>query len=61
MKMKFIAVAIATIGLANAQSQTGIVSWLKFDIASVKQNKSDARPVTNFPPGPEDAYTASGG
>jgi uncharacterized protein (TIGR03435 family) len=34
---------------------------LKFEVVSVRQNKSDATPVTNFPPGPEDAYTSSGG
>lgn len=52
---------MATIGFANAQSQTSTAPKMKFDVASVKQNKSDARPVTNFPPGPEDAYTPSGG
>jgi len=33
----------------------------KFDVVSVRQNKSDARPVTNFPPGPEDDSVPSGG
>jgi uncharacterized protein (TIGR03435 family) len=61
MKMKFIAVAIATIGSANAQSQNSTAPKMEFDVASVKQNKSDARPVTNFPLGPEDAHTPSGG
>jgi uncharacterized protein (TIGR03435 family) len=61
MKMKFIAAAIATIGFANAQSQTITAPKLEFDVASIKQNKSDARPVTNFPLGPEDAYTPNGG
>jgi uncharacterized protein (TIGR03435 family) len=59
--VKFIAVAIATIGFAIAQSQTSTAPRMEFDVASVKQNKSDAGPVTNFPPGPEDAYTANGG
>jgi uncharacterized protein (TIGR03435 family) len=61
MKMQLIAVAIATIGFANAQSQTGTAPKLRFDVVSVKQNISDAKPVTNFPVGPEDAYTPSGG
>ena len=59
--MKLIALAIATIGFANAQSQTGAAPKMAFDVASIRQNKSDARPVTNFPPGPEDAYAPSGG
>jgi len=59
--MKSIAVAIATIGFANAQSQTSTAPKMKFDVASVKQNKSDARSITNFPPGPEDAYAPDGG
>ena len=59
--MKSIAVAIATIGFANAQSQTSTAPKMKFDVASVKQNKSDARSITNFPPGPEDAYAHDGG
>jgi uncharacterized protein (TIGR03435 family) len=29
---------------------------LKFEVVSVRQNKSDASPVTNFPPGSEDAH-----
>jgi hypothetical protein len=61
MKMKFVAVAIATIGFANAQPQASTAPRLEFDVASVKQNKSDAGPVTNFPPGPEDAHTPDGG
>ena len=60
MKMKFLAVATATIGFANAQSQTSTAPRMEFDVASVKQNKSDGGPVTNFPPGPEDAYTPGG-
>jgi uncharacterized protein (TIGR03435 family) len=59
--MKSIAVAMATIGFANAQSQTSTAPKMKFDVASVKQNKSDARSITNFPPGPEDAYAPDGG
>jgi uncharacterized protein (TIGR03435 family) len=59
--MKLIAVAIATIGFANAQSQTGAAPKMAFEVASIRQNKSDARSVTNFPPGPEDAYAPSGG
>jgi uncharacterized protein (TIGR03435 family) len=59
--MKFIAVAIATIGFANAQSQTSTAPKMEFDVASIKQNKSDARSITNFPPGPEDAYAPDGG
>ena len=59
--MKFIALAIAAIGFVNAQSQTTSAPRKEFDVASVKQNKSDARPVMNFPPGPEDAYTPGGG
>jgi uncharacterized protein (TIGR03435 family) len=60
MKVKFLAVAVATIGLANAQSQTSTAPRMEFDVASVKQNKSDATPVTNFPLGPEDAQTPDG-
>jgi uncharacterized protein (TIGR03435 family) len=52
---------MATIGFANAQSQTSTAPKMKFDVASVKQNKSDARSITNFPPGPEDAYAPDGG
>jgi uncharacterized protein (TIGR03435 family) len=59
--MKFIAVAIATIGFANAQSQTSTAPKMEFDVASIKQNKSDARSITNFPPGAEDAYAPDGG
>ena len=61
MKVKFAAIATAVIGFANAQSQTSTRPRLEFDVASVKQNKSDAPPVTNFPVGPEDAYTPDGG
>ncbi len=61
MKLKFIAVATAIVSLANAQSQTSIASRPEFDVASVKQNKSSAAPVVNFPVGPEDAYTPNGG
>jgi bla regulator protein blaR1 len=59
--MKFIALVIATIGFANALSQPSTASKMEFDVASIKQNKSDAKPVTNFPTGPEDARTPSGG
>ncbi len=59
--MKVIVVAIATLGFANAQSQTSPAPKLQFDVTSVKQNQSDAKPVTNFPVGPEDAATPSGG
>jgi uncharacterized protein (TIGR03435 family) len=58
--MKVIAVAIATLGFAHAQSQTTTAPPLGFDVASVKQNQSDAKPVTNFPVGPEDASNPSG-
>lgn len=63
--MKLIAIAMAMIGFANAQSQTGAAPRIGFDVASVRQNKSDAMPVSNFPPGPEDTsvgglFSASG-
>src|SRR6202012_5119388 len=45
----------------NAQSQAGAAPKMEFDVASVKQNKSDARPVMSFPAGPEDAAIPSGG
>jgi uncharacterized protein (TIGR03435 family) len=61
MTMKLIAVAIAAVGFANAQSQTSAAPEIEFDVASIKQNKSDARPVTNFPLGPEDSDAPSGG
>lgn len=61
MKMRFVAVSIAAIGFANAQSQTVTASKLEFDVASIKQNKSDAKPVMNFPPGSEDAGAPGGG
>lgn len=34
---------------------------LEFDVASVKQNKSDARPSSNFPLGPGSMYSNTGG
>ena len=61
MRLKFIAVIITAISSVNALSQTSTAPRLEFDVASVKQNKSDAAPVMNFPVGPEDAYTPSGG
>ena len=33
----------------------------EFDVASVKPNKSDDPPSSNFPMGPGDVYTANGG
>jgi uncharacterized protein (TIGR03435 family) len=33
----------------------------RFDVASVKANKSTANPISNFPIGPGDAYTPNGG
>jgi hypothetical protein len=60
MTSKFIAAALAFFGFANAQSQTP-APRMEFDVASVKQNKSDAKPVINFPAGPEDAAIPSGG
>jgi hypothetical protein len=65
-KMKFAAVVIAGIGLANAQSQATAppkqattALTMEFEAASVRPDKPDARPVTNFPSGPEN--TPSGG
>lgn len=55
MKLKLVAVALVTIGFANAQSQVSTAPKMEFEVASIKQNKSDAGPVTNFPLGHEDA------
>lgn len=34
---------------------------MEFDVASVKQNRSDAQPDSNFPLGPGDVYVPNGG
>ena len=44
------------VGSAAAQSAA-----LSFDVASVKANKSDAQPNSNFPLGPGDVYSPNGG
>ena len=61
MKTTRIAVALATLGFVNAQSQPAPAPKMEFDVASVKQNKSDAKPVINFPQGSEDAHPPGGG
>ncbi len=44
-----------------AQSTTAAENQLKFDVASVKLNKSGNQPNSNFPLGPGDVYVANGG
>ncbi len=43
------------------QSTAATGSRLAFDVASVKPNKSDDQPNSNFPLGPGDVYTPNGG
>jgi uncharacterized protein (TIGR03435 family) len=61
MNVKYLAVAIATVAFPNTQSQTSNAPRLQFEVASVKQNKSDAAPVVDFPVGPEETHTSTGG
>jgi hypothetical protein len=44
-----------------AQSVPATEAKLEFDVASVKQNKSDDEPSANFPLGPGDVYGSVGG
>jgi uncharacterized protein (TIGR03435 family) len=46
---------VLLVGLAAAQPTRS------FDVASVKANKSDAQPNSNFPLGPGDVYSPNGG
>jgi uncharacterized protein (TIGR03435 family) len=46
---------------AWAQSPVGGSARLEFDVASVRQNKSDERPHSNFPLNPGPQYSPSGG
>jgi uncharacterized protein (TIGR03435 family) len=45
----------------TAQSTPSAEIQLKFDVASVKLNKSGNQPNSNFPLGPGDVYTPNGG
>src|SRR4051794_7874064 len=53
--------ALSGVG-AGAWAQTRDQARLEFDVASVKQNRSDAATTSsNFPLGPGDVYVANGG
>lgn len=54
-----LAAVLAAASLTWAQSPSA--PRLEFDVASVKQNKSDARPSSNFPLGPGSMYSNTGG
>jgi uncharacterized protein (TIGR03435 family) len=46
---------------SRAQSAAAAVGKLDFDVASVRQNRSGSKPESNFPLGPGDMYTHTGG
>jgi uncharacterized protein (TIGR03435 family) len=52
-------VILTVVPLSRAQSAPG--KPLAFDVASVKANKSDEPPYSNFPLGPGDVYVPNGG
>jgi len=56
MNLRFIAITLLTAGIVDAQSQK-----TEFDVASVKQNKSDSPSNSNFPLGPGAVYAPNGG
>ena len=70
MNAKSIATALMTVGLfeaqlfeaqlITAQAQTN-TEKMEFDVASVKQNKSDGASISNFPLGPGAVYVPNGG
>ncbi len=60
MNLRLIAITLMTVGWLNAQSQTG-AEKMEFDVASVKQNKSDSPSNSNFPLGPGAVYVPNGG
>jgi uncharacterized protein (TIGR03435 family) len=43
------------------QQLSATTERLEFDVASIRQNKSDARPYANFPIGPGTMYNPTGG
>ena len=60
MILPLIAIALMAVGLIDAQSQTSSEK-VEFDVASVKQNKSDGDSISNFPLGPGTVYVPNGG
>ncbi len=61
MNPKSIATALLAVGsIIYAQSPASI-ERMEFDVASVKQNKSDAAATSNFPLGPGAVYIPNGG
>ncbi len=60
MNLRFVAITLMTVGWLNAQSQTS-TERMEFDVASVKQNKSDSPSNSNFPLGPGAVYVPNGG
>src|SRR5580704_11837095 len=62
MNLRFIAIALLTVGSIHAQSQSRTnTEKMEFDVASVKQNKSDGQSISNIPLGPGAVYTPTGG
>ena len=59
MNLRSMGIALMAIGAAH--SQTAPALKMEFDVASVKQNKSDARFVSNIPLGLGDDFTPNGG
>lgn len=60
MNLRSIAIALMTVGLIDAQSQSSPAK-MEFDVASVKQDKSEGASTSNFPLGPSDVYVPNGG
>jgi len=60
MNLRVIGAALVSVGLFDAQSQIS-TQKMEFDVASVKQNKSDGDSVSNFPLGPGAVYVPNGG
>lgn len=65
MPMKTIPTVICSLALAvaavPASAQSAQTGQLSFDVASVKSNKSDTPPYSNFPLNAGSMYTANGG
>jgi len=63
--MRLLSIAVATFAVTAtvtfAQPPVAKPGKLEFDVASVKQNRSDDRPTMNFSLGPSAMYTPNGG